>query len=371
VIRPGSTPVQGGHKTIGSLGISLAPCTAEMGLAAAFKPPVVGLDVGSHAVKAVALRQKRGGWTLIAAGEQAMPAGATGTQDQIAEAAGTLLDTLGMTRAHIAAALSGHSVIVKRLALPPMSKAELAEAIPWEAEQYIPFALSDVQLDYQVLQGPRAMPAEALDVLLVAARRDRLSERVAAIAATGRRAIVLDVEAFALANAYEMNYPDRTDNLAALVHVGRGATLVCVLEQGQAAFTRDIGLGGGAYLEALERESGLEPMAAQRILRGAAAPGSDGISAVLRDVHQQLVLEIRKTLDFYWSAAKPSTLDRIVLSGGACQVEGLDTMLGAEFQTEVERFDPFRRVSRPASIEAEGPAYAVAVGLALRRERDR
>lgn len=342
-----------------------------MGLAAAFKPPVVGLDVGSHAVKAVALRKKRGGWTLLAAGELAMPAGAVATQDQVTETAGTLLDTLGLGRAHIAAALSGHSVIVKRLALPPMSRAELAEAIPWEAEQYIPFALSDVQLDYQVLEGHRAMPAEALDVLLVAARRDRLNERVAAITATGRRPVVLDVEAFALANAYRMNYPERTDALAALVHVGRGATLVCVLEQGQAAFTRDISLGGGAYLDALDRELGLEPMAAQRILRGQPVAGAEGVSAVVRDVHQQLVLEIRKTLDFYWSSARPASLDRIVLSGGACQVDGLDTMLAAEFQTVVERGDPFRQITRPASIDADGPAYAVAVGLALRRERDR
>ncbi len=342
-----------------------------MGLAAAFKPPVVGLDLGSHAVKAVALRRKRGGWTLLAAGEQAMPAGEPATQEQMTETAATLLDTLGLTRAHIAAALSGHSVIVKRLALPPMSQAELAEAIPWEAEQYIPFALSDVQLDHQVLDGPVSMPAEALDVLLVAARRDRLNERTAAITATGRRPVVMDVEAFALANAYEMNYPDRTDGLAALVHIGRSSTLICVLEHGRAAFTRDISLGGGAYLEALERELGLEPVAAQRILRGQPVTGADGVSGVLRDVHQQLVLEIRKTLDFYWSSAKPSALDRLVLSGGACRVEGLDTALGAEFQAPVEQCDPFRRVTRPASIEADGPAYAVAVGLALRRERDR
>jgi type IV pilus assembly protein PilM len=121
----------------------------------------------------------------------------------------------------------------------------------------------------------------------------------------------------------------------------------------------------------LERESGLDGLAAQRVMRGLAAPGSEGVSSVLRDVHQQLVLEIRKTLDFYWSAAKPASLDRIVLSGGACQVDGLSEMIAAEFQTEVDRCDPFRRISRPASIEADGPAYAVAVGLAMRRERDR
>jgi len=187
-----------------------------MGLAAAFKPPLVGLDLGSHAIKAVALRKKRKGWTLLAAGELAVPGGEGQTQEQLSETASTLLDTLGLGRAHIAAALSGHAVIVKRLALPNMSQADLAEAIPWEAEQYIPFALSDVQLDYQVLEGERSMPAAALDVLLVAARRDRVTERIATITATGRRPVVLDVEAFALANDTGSSANDGITNVGTL-----------------------------------------------------------------------------------------------------------------------------------------------------------
>ncbi len=360
-----------------------------MGIAAAFRPPVVGLDLGSHAVKAVALRRNRRGWSLLAAGELSMPFGEVGTQAQVSETAATLLDTLGLRRARIAAALSGHAVIVKRLALPSMSAAELAEAIPWEAEQYIPFALSDVQLDYQVLEGPSALPAEALDVLLVAARRDRVLERVATIEQTGRSPVVLDVEAFALANAYQANYPERTDGLAALVHIGRGTTVVCVLEHGQVAFTRDISLGGGAYLDALERDLGLDSASAQRALRTPAVGGAgvagngaagDGVGGVLQDVHRQFVLEIRKTLDFYWSTSRPVTLDRMVLSGGACQIEGLRTVLTDEFQVTVELSDPFRQIARPSRREGhllhfdpdvDAPAYAVAVGLAMRGERDR
>lgn len=345
-----------------------------MGLSTAFKPPVVGLDFGSHAVKAVALRPGRRGWKLLAAGELPMPYGEMVTPDQASETAGALLDTLGLKRARISAALSGQSVIVKRLTLPPMTAAELAEAIPWEAEQYIPFALADVQLDYQVLDGPRAMPAEALDVLLVAARRDRVTERVETIHQTGRVPVVLDVEAFALANAYELNYPDRTGDVVVLLHVGRKTTIVCVLEHGQAAFTRDISLGGGAYVEALERDLGLDPAAAQRALRSAAT--TDGAVGVLREVHQQLMIEIRKTLDFYWSTAPAgaggtSPLDRLMLSGGACAIDGLSAMLTEEFQVPTEACDPFRQIERPSRLDVEGPAYAVAVGLALRGERGR
>ncbi len=303
-----------------------------------------------------------------------MPPGERVTQEQMSETAAALLDTLGLRRAHIATALSGQAVIVKRLALPPMRAEELAEAIPWEAEQYIPFAIADVQLDYQVLDGDKALPAEALDVILVAARRDRVNERVAVVNATGRRPAILDVEAFALANAYAMNYPNRADALSVLVHIGRRTTIVCALEQGQPVFTRDINVGGAAYSEALERELGFDAAGIRRVLHGQKSGDESGVGAVLREVHLQLIMEIRKTLDFYWSTTKVMPLNRIVLSGGACQVEGLTDLLDQEFNTTVELLDPFKQVSRSSRVvgaELDGPAYSVAVGLAMRREGDR
>jgi type IV pilus assembly protein PilM len=255
-----------------------------------------------------------------------------------------------------------------------MKAEELAEAIPWEAEQYIPFAIADVQLDYQVLAGSDSETADALDVLLVAARRDRVNERIAVINATGRRATVLDVEAFALANAYSMNYPNRTDPLSVLIHIGRSTTIVCALEDGQPVFTRDINVGGGAYAEALEREMGFDAAATRRVLHGQKSGDDNGVAGVLREVHLQLIMEIRKTLDFYWSTTKVMPLNRIILSGGACQVDGLSALLDHEFNTAVERMDPFKQITRSAravGADLEGPAYSVAVGLAMRRESDR
>lgn len=303
-----------------------------------------------------------------------MPPGDRVTQEQVSETAAALLDTLGLRRAHIATALSGQAVIVKRLALPPMRSEELAEAIPWEAEQYIPFAIADVQLDYQVLDSNKSIPADALDVLLVAARRDRVNERIAVVNATGRRPAVLDVEAFALANAYQMNYPNRADALSVLIHIGRSTTIVCALELGQPVFTRDINVGGAAYAEALERELGFDAAATRRVLHGQKNNDESGVGEVLREVHLQLIMEIRKTLDFYASTTKAMPLNRIVLSGGACQVDGLSELLDQEFNTVVEWLDPFKQVRRSAravGAELEGPAYSVAVGLAMRRERDR
>ncbi len=355
-----------------------------MMLGSAFRPPTVGVDIGSSAVKAVALRHGRGGWSLVAAGEAPVPEGsvqdgATTEPLAVSEAVSGLFDALHLRRARVAAALSGHSVIVKRLSLPAMSHAELAEAIPWEAEQYIPFDLSEVQLDYQVVPGDAAAAKSSLDVLLVAAKRDRIDDRTGVIMQTGRRPVVLDVEAFALANAYQMNYPERTDALAALVHIGRALTIVCLLEGGEPVFTRDISIGGQIHLDALLREfgpQGVDEFAAKRMLRGQFPSDvhQDQVTATLREASAQLVMEVRKTIDFYRATAPVEKLSRVVVSGGGSDAAGLADLLAAEFNAPVDVFDPFRRVTRPSraiGADVAGPAYAVAVGLAMRQEGDR
>jgi type IV pilus assembly protein PilM len=353
-----------------------------MVLGAAFRPSVVGLDIGSSAVKAVVLKRGRGGWSLVAAGEAPLPEGslqdgAAAEPTAVSAVVSSLFDSLRLKRARVAAALSGHAVIVKRLSLPAMSQAELNEAIPWEAEQYIPFDLSDVQLDYQVVNNADASKT-SLDVLLVAAKRDRIDDRTAIIAQTGRKPAVLDIEAFALSNAYQMNYPERTDPLSALVHIGRAVTIVCLLEKGEPVFTRDISIGGHVHLDAIIRElgSGVDEMTAHRILHGQypADVSPDQVAAVLREASAQLVLEIRKTVDFYRATAPVEKLSRIVLSGGAYQAVGLVDLLASEFGAPVDVFDPFRRVAKPSraiGADATGPGYAVAVGLAMRSEGDR
>jgi type IV pilus assembly protein PilM len=290
----------------------------------------------------------------------------------------------------VASALSGHAVIVKRLALPAMSQAELAEAIPWEAEQYIPFDLSEVQLDYQVV-GSNAPSKDdkssdrdkgekpGLDVLLVAARKDRIEDRASVIAQSGRRPVVIDVEAFAIANAYQMNYPERTDPLTALIHVGRSVTVICLLERGEPIFTRDISVGGQLHLDALLKEfgpTGVDELTARRMLHGQYPGGveADQVASVLRDSSAQLVLEVRKTIDFYRATSPIERLSRVVLSGGAWEAVGLVDLLASEFGAPVDVFDPFRRVTRSTrstGADSVGPSYAVAVGLAMRKEGDR
>ena len=365
-----------------------------MNVGTLLRPSTVGVDIGSSAVKAVSLRRGRGGWSLVAAGEAPLPDGsmqdgAVADPALVSDTVSQLLDSLKVRRATVASALSGHAVIVKRLALPAMSQAELAEAIPWEAEQYIPFDLTEVQLDYQVVGSKAAgdkngkdddkSEKTGLDVLLVAARKDRIDDRAGVISQAGRRPVVIDVEAFAIANAYQMNYPERTDPLTALIHVGRSVTVICLLERGEPIFTRDISVGGQVHLDALLKEfgpTGIDELASRRMLHGQYPSGvsADQVAGVLRDASAQLVLEVRKTVDFYRATSPIERLSRVVLSGGAWEAVGLVDLLASEFGAPVDVFDPFRRVSRTARStggDNVGPSYAVAVGLAMRKEGDR
>lgn len=339
-----------------------------------FRPPVVGLDIGSDAVKAVVLRRSRGEWALVGAAEAPMPETGTSDPETVAVALREVFDTLRLRRAVVAAALSGHAAIVKRLSLPAMTDAELADALPWEAEQYIPFDLAEVQLDYEILASGTGQAAT--DVLLVAAKKDRIEARAEAILRSGRQPAVLDLEAFALFNAYEANHGDRSDPLTLLVHAGRAGTIVCLLEHGRLAFTRDIALGGQSHTDALMRDLGVEAATAERLKQTARplVPGVDTaqVTATLIDVTTQIVTEISKSVEFYRASAPAEKISRVVVSGGACRAEGLVELLGHEFDAPVETFDPFLKISRsgrrPVATDGAGPAFAVAVGLAMRQD---
>jgi type IV pilus assembly protein PilM len=308
-----------------------------------FARPTVGLDIGVDAVRAAVLETTDTGWSLAAAGEAPLAADADDRRDVAAAgfAVRALLRSLGIRRADVVTAVSGHAVIVKRLALPAMSAAELAERVPWEAARHVPFDLSEVRVDYHLVPSAPADGRSTLDVLLVAARRDRIAELIEVVAVAGYRPAVVDIEAFALANAYRLNYADRADALTALVHVGRRTTVVCVLSHGEAVFARDVA-------SSVEAEG--EQVAAA-----------------------QLAAEVRSTIDFYATAVPGRKTDRALLSGAGRIENDLRDLLEVELATPVEVFNPLRGVddiARPTG-EAIASAYAVAVGLAMRRRGDR
>jgi type IV pilus assembly protein PilM len=345
---------------------------------------LVGLDIGSSAVKAVELKAVGKGYKVTAFGSELIPPdgivdGAIIDGASVADAIRRLFDGRSIKTKDVAASLSGNAVIVKKITLPVMTEAELGESIYWEAEQYIPFDIQDVNLDYQILDSPEAAAKGTMDVLLVAAKKEKIADYTGVIAQAGRSAVVVDVDAFALQNAYEVNYGIEPGAVVVLLNAGASATNINILSGDQSVFTRDISIGGNAYTEALQRELSLPFEMADQLKRGVDVDGVtfDDARPVLRAVSENVMLEIQKTFDFFKATAASDRIDRIMVSGGASRAEGFTEMLTERFDAPVEAFNPFKTIAfdvkkfNVGTADEVAATVAVAVGLALRRVGDR
>lgn len=345
---------------------------------------LVGLDIGSSAVKAVELKASGKSYKVTAFGSESIPPdsivdGAIIDGGAVADAIRRLFDGRGIKTKQVVASLSGNAVIVKKISLPVMTEAELAESIYWEGEQHIPFDIQDVNLDYQILDNGAAGGSGTMQVLLVAAKKEKIADYTGVITQAGRSAVVVDVDAFALQNAYEANYGIEPEAVVVLLNAGASATNINILSGEQSIFTRDLSMGGNAYTEALQKELNLPFDLADQLKRGVDVEGAtfDEARPVLRAVTEHLMLEIQKTFDFFKATAASDRIDRIMLSGGASRAEGFTELLAERFAAPIEPLDPFKRITFDARrFQLESGAdvaatAAVAVGLALRRAGDR
>jgi type IV pilus assembly protein PilM len=346
---------------------------------------VVGLDIGSSAVKAVELKPAGKGFKVAAFAAEPIPPdsivdGAIIDGAAVTDAIRRLFENKHFKSKDVAASLSGNAVIVKKINLPVMTEAELAESIYWEAEQYIPFDIQDVNLDYQILDAGTGPDAKGtMDVLLVAAKKEKIADYTGVISQAGRTPVVVDIDAFALQNAYEMNYGLDPNAVVVLLNAGASAININIVSGEQSVFTRDISIGGNAYTEAVQKELNLPFESADQLKRGQPVDGAtfDEVRPVLHAMTENVLLEIQKTFDFFKATAASDRIDRIYLSGGASRVDGFAQALEERFGAPVENFDPFKNIAfEPAKLgvhdpDALVPTAAVAVGLALRKAGDR
>ena len=345
---------------------------------------LVGLDIGSSAVKAAELRRRGRAWVLAAFAGVPLPAGAVdggiiADGDAVAAAVRELFERHAFRVRAVAVALAGSAVMVRRITLPKMSAAELDGSIFWEAKQHIPFPAEEVALDYQVLDAAVGQPdGGTREVLLVAARRERVAAYADVVRRAGCTAAVVDVDVFALRNAYALNYDVEQAGVVALLDVGAAAASVTVVAGGQPLCTRELPLGGRTYLEALQQQLGLEAVAAEQILQGRPAAGlvPEEAAPVIRSVNANLVSEVGRTLELFRTTIPAGGVGSLVLSGGVARVAGLAGALAGGLKVGVSLLDPFRRLTprgaRSGGLrEEDGPLAAVAVGLALRRVGDR
>ena len=276
----------------------------------------------------------------------------------------------------MATAVSGNAVIVKKISLPQMSQEELAESIHWEAEQYIPFDIQDVALDYEVIEGGGG---GNMDVLLVAVKKDKISDYTSAISQAGRNAAIVDVDVFALQNCYEVNYGIDPGRVVALLNVGASIMNINIIKGGTSIFNRDIAVGGNQYTDAIQKDLNLSFDQAEALKKGERVDGAapENLQPILQVVSENIAMEIQKTFDFFRATSSEDRLDRIFLCGGTSKVQGLRDLLSERFEAGVEMLNPFNSVTYnprdfdPDFINDVSPSAAIAVGLAVRKVGDR
>lgn len=343
---------------------------------------VVGLDIGSCAIKTAEVRAlRKGAIELVNLGfEELSPDcivdGVIISKLPVSDAINRMFTQQNIKNRRVATSISGHSVIVKKIALPAQDDEDLAESIRWEAEQYIPFDITDVNLDYQVLG--EATTAGNLDILLVAVKKEKITDHTSVITMAGKNPIIVDVDAFALQNAYEINYAPTPEITAALLDIGASVMTISIISGTDFMFTRDVGVGGNQYTDFIQKEFNLNFNQAQALKHGQSADGIDPSEArhVIDSVTEIICLEIQKTFDFFKSTTTVSHIDRMLISGGAAHTPGLIETLSHKFDIPTEKFDSFKNISfdrsriSPTIIAERSPDMAIAVGLALRSSEE-
>jgi len=360
-----------------------------VGLFESKKKSLVGLDIGSSCVKVCELQAVGKGsslrYRLQKLGSAPVPFDAIVDGDimdtnAVAGAIRQVLAEQKIKSKDVAISVSGQQVMVKKVTFPLMSPAELTESVRWEAESFFPAGqgLDSYALDFAVIEE---RPADGnMDVVLVACRKDKLEAYSACVAQAGARAFVVDVDVFAIQNAFEANTtPGGRDEVVALVNVGARFTNLTMLVGARSVFWRDIAWGGNEYTDKLMEDWGVSREAAEQLKQGVPAEGRspEEVEPSLSAISDSFADELSRTIDFFRSSFKVDRLDRILLAGGSSKVPGILEILGDRLRVSVDRLNPFQLIELdersvdPSVVREIGGSAAVAVGLALRQVGDR
>lgn len=340
------------------------------------KDLVVGLDIGSHAVKVCQLKRTSNGYAIVTLGSTVLPEGAVddGTLNEpevVGKAISDLFNNLKIKNRKVGFSISGYSVIVKKVNLAVMEDAQLEAHIMAEAEQYIPFDIEDVYLDFQDLKT-NTKGAERTDVMLVAAKKEVVDDYIEMLRGINLNPVIVDVDGFALENSYEYNY-QKNENVA-LVDIGATKMNINILSQGISVVARDIVVGSKQLTEQIQNVFDIEFEEAEAIKLGF-LPADDKrreVEDIFSTTCTQWVLEVKKAIDLYHANHPDQPLKKLILSGGGAKVNGLTDFLARETDMEVELFNPFknmvtnRKKIDPDYLLSIGPEMAIVTGIALR-----
>jgi type IV pilus assembly protein PilM len=343
---------------------------------------VIGLDVGSSSIKVVELSESSRGQKLVHCAMAPIPPeaivdGSLMDSVVIVDTIRDLIKGFKIKTKEVVTSVSGHSVIVKKISLPLMTEDELAENIPWEAERYIPFDASDVNIDFHIL-GANEENSELMDVVLVAAKKDIINDYLSVLLEAGLNPVIIDIDAFALENMYEANYPMKMGEIVGLVDIGANVMNINILKDGVSAFTRDVFKGGSSITEEIQKHLHVDYEEAEALKVGSKIDDTKqkAITNILKTASDDFASEVVQSLDYFQKTSNQN-LDKLFISGGCSKIDGLNKVIEAQINVSVEVIDPFQNIEitkRDLTLEYINdisPLMAVGVGLAMRRVGDR
>jgi type IV pilus assembly protein PilM len=337
----------------------------------------VGLDIGSGLIKVAVVDHGSGRPTLTKVAvtnvlADAIVEGEIMDPGVVAEAVKGLLVSAGVKQKRVVVAVGGRDVIVKKIQVDRMNQADAYDVVRWEAQQYVPFDIEGVELDFQVLD-PDGTGLQ-MDVLLVAAKRELVETKLNLLGEAGLDAGVVDVDAFALHNAFELNYPSEQDGITALINIGHEVTNVNVVQDGIPLLTRDLSIGTRKFREDLQRERGLPADDAEQMLQG--YERTPELESCVQNRGDEIAVGVERAAAFLQTSSRDARIRRVFCSGGGSRVPGLADAMAERLRIPVELANPLQGLEVASgafeglSVDEVAPLLMQVIGLALRRERE-
>ncbi len=367
-----------------------------------FSKGIVGLDVGSSTIKAIKLKKLKDGYELI--GAEIISIAADSVDEIEPEARHSLyvnsikkiLKQKSIGASKIITSIPGDSAIIRYIKVPYMTDDELKKMIPYDAEQYIPLSMDQVVFDYQVLEEIEEENQKKMEVLLVAVKNETMNQQLGIFKDAGVSPVVIDVDSFALCNAYVLNTDSETEGGAktetvALINMGAKLTTITIVEKGIPHLTRDVNIGGNNFTKEIQREFNLSFAQSEELKRqnavimveseemllttmhSAADDKSSRIFEAITPVLNKLLNDIKRSFDYYESTVKRKPVQKILLSGGSSKIKNIDRFLSERLGIPVEINYPFKNININAKsfdldyLRANAVHFNVALGLALRK----
>lgn len=346
---------------------------------------VIGLDIGTSFIKLAEIEASRKGATLVSFGIVPTPPGSITSRGEIIDPISVatvikdLVKQVKTKRKNVAVGMWGSAVMVKKITGPRMSEQDLQANLKFEAEQYIPFDINEINLDFSILKG-KNNSAETMDYLLIAAQREFLFKLAEVVETAELQCTIIDVAGFSLANCYQFNYGSgNPGEVVALLNVGAGVSNFVVVDNGDVVFSRDIPVGGLSFTNEIHKQLGISVLEAES-MKISASNGQNApqeVSDIIKSTLETVIEEIHRGFDFFTATANDSQIQRILVSGGSALIPGFTEQLAQVTSIPVEMFNPFTTVSynpkamTPEYIRQITPYAAISIGLALRKADDR